>query len=110
MTPEQLFFSAAETPRKCLEIGQSDVHGTLLDVADIVFGQSAEVCQLLLCVTSRFAQSLQVDRQAPPNFQTGFSLLLLHLAFGALSIAKHRAASVVSPTDRSRRLGSVGSL
>jgi hypothetical protein len=78
MTSEQVHRCAAEALRKRLEICQGNVHGPLLDIADVSFGHSTELPQLFLRVASRIAKPFHVVGQPPSNFTTGLSISLSH--------------------------------
>ena len=77
-TSEKIFQSALQAAGERFEIGESDVHGLLLNVADVAIRQPTATRQVLLCVASRLAKPLQVRCQSGENFRTGLPVLVTH--------------------------------
>jgi len=99
---KQVMQRAFEAIRQRFEVGQSDVDCLALDATDITVRKFAAARQLVLCITTCYAQALRVSRKSPKDFGRG--LAILHGDRLLTGMSRSRAVHPKAIASRSRLL------
>ena len=68
-------FPAVQALGQRFQVGKGDIYRLLLNVADVAFGQPAELPEPFLSIATRVAQPAQVGRESPQDLRRRLSVV-----------------------------------